>query len=89
MLSPKRAKFSSKDEFTNENDFLKSLREIETYQEEMEILQNKTDTEILKLEQKLEKEKKPIYIKREEAICQIPNFWVTTVSFVIIFKLDK
>lgn len=79
MLSPKRAKFCNKDDFTNEADFLKSLRDIETCQEEMEVLQDKTHVEILKLEQRLEKDKRHIYVKRDEAICQIPNFWVTAL----------
>lgn len=79
-MSSKRAKFSSNEEFTS-NDFLKSLKDIENCQEEMKELQDKTYREILKLEQKMECEKKPIYAKREEAIYQIPNFWLTAVSY--------
>lgn len=61
-----------------------ALEEIDTAQSEIDLLNEKASEEILKIEQKYNKLRKPLYDKRNIIIKRIPNFWVTAVSFFII-----
>lgn len=58
-----------------------ALEEIDTAQSEIDLLNEKASEEILKIEQKYNKLRKPLYDKRNIIIKRIPNFWVTAVSF--------
>lgn len=44
---------------------------------QIDALNEKASDEILKIEQKYNKLRKPFYEKRNEAIKKIPNFWLT------------
>jgi len=55
----------------------KSLEEIDASQNEIDSLNEKASDEILKVEQKYNKLRKPHFEKRNELIKRIPNFWVT------------
>ncbi|XP_013786758.1 protein SET-like isoform X2 [Limulus polyphemus] len=55
----------------------KSLEEIDACQNEIDALNEKASEEILKVEQKYNKLRKPFFEKRNELIKKIPNFWVT------------
>ena len=55
----------------------KALENIDECQNEIDALNEKASEEILKVEQKYNKLRKPHYDKRNELIEQIPNFWVT------------
>lgn len=55
----------------------KSLEEIDACQNEIDALNEKASEEILKVEQKYNKLRKPYFEKRNELIKKIPNFWVT------------
>lgn len=59
----------------------RSLEEIDACQNEIDALNEKASEEILKVEQKYNKLRKPFFEKRNELIHKIPNFWVTAVSF--------
>ena len=59
----------------------KVLEDIDSCQNEIDSLNEKASEEILKIEQKYNKLRKPHFEKRNELISDIPNFWVTTVSF--------
>ena len=59
----------------------KALEEIDGCQNEIDALNEKASEEILKVEQKYNKLRKPFFEKRNEIIKKIPNFWVTAVSF--------
>ena len=59
----------------------KVLEDIDSCQNEIDSLNEKASEEILKIEQKYNKLRKPHFDKRNELISSIPNFWVTTVSF--------
>lgn len=48
---------------------------------QIDALNEKASDEILKIEQKYNKSRKPLFEKRNEAIKKIPNFWVTAVSY--------
>lgn len=61
-----------------------ALEEIDSSQSEIDLLNEKASEEILKIEQKYNKLRKPLYDKRNIIIKRIPNFWVTAVSFFII-----
>lgn len=65
----------------SESETQKALEDIDACQNEIDALNEKASEEILKVEQKYNKLKKPYYDKRNELIEQIPNFWVTAVSF--------
>lgn len=58
----------------------KALEEIDSCQNEIDALNEKASEEILKVEQKYNKLRKPFFEKRNELIKKIPNFWVTAVS---------
>jgi template-activating factor I len=55
-----------------------SLEEIDLLQNEIDSLNEKASEEILKVEQKYNKLRKPYFEKRNEIIKKIPNFWVTS-----------
>lgn len=57
------------------------LEQIDTCQNEIDSLNEKASEEILKVEQKYNKLRKPLFEKRNDIIKNIPNFWVTAVSF--------
>lgn len=57
----------------------KALEEIDTCQNEIDSLNEKASEEILKVEQKYNKLRKPFFEKRNELIKKIPNFWVSAV----------
>ncbi|GIY78892.1 protein SET [Caerostris darwini] len=55
----------------------KALEEIDACQNEIDALNEKASEEILKVEQKYNKLRKPFFEKRNDLIRKIPNFWVT------------
>jgi len=55
----------------------KALEEIDSCQNEIDQLNEKASEEILKVEQKYNKLRKPFFEKRNDIIKKIPNFWVT------------
>ncbi|RWS28531.1 Protein SET-like protein [Leptotrombidium deliense] len=55
----------------------KALEDIDCCQNEIDSLNEKASEEILKVEQKYNKLRKPFFEKRNELIKKIPNFWVT------------
>ena len=59
----------------------KAIEEIDGCQNEIDSLNEKASEEILKVEQKYNKMRKPFFEKRNNIIQKIPNFWVTAVSF--------
>lgn len=59
----------------------KALEEIDSCQNEIDQLNEKASEEILKVEQKYNKLRKPNFENRSKIIQRIPNFWVTAVSF--------
>lgn len=61
----------------------KALEEIDTCQNEIDSLNEKASEEILKVEQKFNKLRKPYFEKRNDLIKKIPNFWVTAVSTIL------
>lgn len=58
----------------------KALEEIDACQNEIDSLNEKASEEILKVEQKYNKLRKPHFQRRNDLIKKIPNFWVTAVS---------
>ena len=61
----------------------KALVEIDSCQNDIDSLNEKASEEILLVEQKYNKLRKPFFEKRNDIIKRIPNFWVTAVSFSI------
>ncbi|KAK2172499.1 hypothetical protein NP493_957g00015 [Ridgeia piscesae] len=55
----------------------KALEDIDACQNEIDALNEKASEEILKVEQRYNKLRKPFYEKRNELIKRMPNFWVT------------
>lgn len=60
----------------------KSLEDMDACQNEIDALNEQASEEILKVEQKYNKLRKPYYEKRNEMIKNIANFWINAVSFV-------
>lgn len=60
----------------------KLLEEIDKTQNALEEIRQKTFEEIVVLEQRNKELRKPWHEQRAAYIAQIPNFWVTTVSFI-------
>lgn len=63
----------------------KLLEDVDRTQNGLAELNQRTVEEILALEQRNRELRKPWYDQRAAAIAQIPNFWVTTVSFFNYF----
>lgn len=59
----------------------KALEEIDVCQNEIDAVDEKASEEILKVEQKYNQIRQPVYSKRNQIISNIPNFWITAVSF--------
>lgn len=59
----------------------KALEEMDRFENELDSVNELACEEILKVEQKFSKVRKPIFEKRSEIIPRIPLFWVTAVSF--------
>uniref|UniRef100_A0A2K5PPF6 Protein SET n=1 Tax=Cebus imitator TaxID=2715852 RepID=A0A2K5PPF6_CEBIM len=55
-----------------------TIEHIDEVQNELDRLNEEASEEILKVEQKYNKLRKPFFQKRSELIAKIPNFWVTT-----------
>lgn len=79
--SAKKSKVSAEKSVELEEVEAIALEEIDTAQSEIDLLNEKASEEILKIEQKYNKLRKPLYDKRNIIIKRIPNFWVTAVSF--------
>ena len=60
----------------------KALEEIDGCQNQIDGLNEKASDEILEVEKKYNKLRKPYFQKRNDIIKRIPNFWVTAVSFL-------
>lgn len=73
------AKKSKTDESANEVES-EALEQIDGCQNDIDALNEKASEEILKVEQKYNKLRKPFFEKRNDIIKRIPNFWVTAVS---------
>lgn len=77
----KRAEDSDSEDDTQEFDeeTQKALEEIDSCQNEIDGLNEKASEEILKVEQKYNKLRKPYFDRRNVIIEKIPNFWVTAM----------
>jgi hypothetical protein len=73
------AKKPKVDDSLNEEESL-ALESIDSCQNEIDSLNEKASEEILKVEQKYNKLRKPLFEKRNDITKRIPNFWVTSVS---------
>lgn len=67
----------------------KALEEIDGCQNQIDGLNEKASDEILEVEKKYNKLRKPYFQKRNDIIKRIPNFWVTAVSFQLNDKQKK
>jgi hypothetical protein len=63
----------------------KALEDLDKVQADLDNLNEAASEEILKVEQKFNQQRKPHFEKRNDLIKQIPNFWVTTVSYFELF----
>merc|ERR1712150_340257 len=75
----KKARIS--DDQVEEKDFdketQKALEEIDANQNEIDALNEQASEEILKVEQKYNKLRRPFFDKRNEIIKRVPKFWLT------------
>jgi len=76
--SPKKAKRESGSQEDTSLETQKALEAIDACQNKIDFLNEKASEEILKVEQKYNKLRKPHLDQRSEYINGIPNFWVTT-----------
>merc|ERR1719474_2213931 len=79
--APAAKKARLEDSNVEEKDFdketQKALEEIDASQNEIDSLNEQASEEILKVEQKYNKLRKPFYEKRNEIIKRVPKFWLT------------
>ncbi|XP_013416177.1 protein SET isoform X2 [Lingula anatina] len=73
----KVAKLDSSEGGDYDNDTQRSLEDIDACQNEIDALNEKASEEILQVEQKYNKLRKPHFETRNALIQKIPNFWVT------------
>lgn len=65
-----------------------ALEQIDSCQNDIDALNEKASEEILKVEQRYNKLRKPFFEKRNDIIKRIPNFWVTAVSKFLLPMSD-
>ena len=63
------------------------IEDIESVQNQIDSLNEQASEDILKVEQKYNRLRKPHFEQRTELIRKIPNFWVTVVSFFELIVL--
>ena len=66
----------------------KALEEIDACQNDIDSLNEKASEEILFVEQKYNKLRKPHYEARNSLIHKVPNFWLTAVSLQIVYNYE-
>jgi len=76
MSTPAKRPKVSESEGPNEDES-EALEMIDSCQNEIDALNERASEEILKVEQKYNKLRKPFYEKRNELVKKIPNFWIT------------
>lgn len=64
----------------NDEEIQKALEEVDSCQNEIDALNEQASDEIIKVEQKYNLLRNPLYHKRDEGLNKIPHFWVTAVS---------
>ena len=78
IIASKKAKL---DESVEEKEFddetQKALEEIDSCQNDIDLMNEKASEEILKVEQKYNLLRKPFFEKRSSIISRIPKFWLT------------
>ena len=78
IMASKKAKL---DESVEEKEFddetQKALEEIDSCQNDIDLMNEKASEEILKVEQKYNLLRKPFFEKRSSIISRIPKFWLT------------
>lgn len=62
----------------------KALEEIDLIQNQLDGINEKASEEVLQIEIKYNRLRKPHIEKRSQLISNIPNFWATAVSFQLI-----
>lgn len=88
-ITPRKLKKSestaedTNDKTCNDEETQKTLQDIDNCQDEIDVLNEKASEEILKVEQRYNKLRAPFFEKRNGLISNIPNFWITCVSFSI------
>ena len=65
-----------------------ALEEIDACQNDIDALNEKASEEILHVEQKYNKLRKPHYDARNDVISKIPKFWLICVSFFSRISID-
>lgn len=73
MAAPKAKRTKTEQEETDEEDI--HIQELELIQDQIEELNDKATEEILEVERKYNRLRKPIYQQRAKAIQNLPNFW--------------
>nr|XP_023011776.1 protein SET [Leptinotarsa decemlineata] len=66
----------------------KALEDIDICQNEIDNINEKASEEILKVERKYNQLRKPFFDNRNLIISNIPNFWITAVSFLVAICLS-
>ncbi|XP_022915009.1 protein SET [Onthophagus taurus] len=64
----------------NDEEIQKALEEVDSCQDEIDALNAQASDEILKIEQKYNLLRNPLYSKRNDLINKIPHFWVTAFA---------
>lgn len=65
------------------------IEEIHAVQNQIDALNEQASEEILKVEQKYNRLRKPHFEQRTDLTRRIPNFWMTVVSFYFISSCNK
>lgn len=81
MSAPQTKKAKADPEDTVDTVDDQDIQLLESIQEQIEELNDKATEEILEVERKYNRLRKPIYERRNQAIRKIPDFWLKVVSF--------
>jgi preprotein translocase subunit SecA len=81
MSAPKAKKTKTEPEDASDTVDDQDIQVLESIQEQIEELNDKATEEILEVERKYNRLRKPLYERRNQAIRKIPEFWVKVVSY--------
>lgn len=70
--------------FESDEQFNKAVHELEDVQNAIEKTYDEAAAEVLSIEQKFYKKRKPLFVKRNELLHAVPEFWLMAVPLIFL-----
>ncbi|CAA3013830.1 NAP1-related 2-like [Olea europaea subsp. europaea] len=70
---------AEEDNIHNDKDLLFSLEKLQDFQNELDKVNEEASDKVLEVERKYNEIRRPVYVRRNEIISSIPDFWLTAL----------